>query len=314
MFKKILITGISGQLGSNLAYLLFDRLKDTNIEILGIYNTTYTHSNFIKIIDTESFFKLYKSQKNSNFNPDLVIHCAALANIDICEMRPNLAFKSNVLFTKDVCTFFPHAKIVYISTDNVYFGGYRQYSEKDATISQNYYGNTKILGENVIRENCEDHLIFRTNIYGWDNRVRSNSFLEMIFRNSTRGLDSYLFYDVIYCPISVNLLFEALFKCIQTDISGTYNLVGPSISKLEFGELVSKVFKFECSKIRPISIDDLHLAAQRPKILKLSNKKISHIYPRVGLSTFDQIVDMNRIYKLGYKEQLQKFIQISDTL
>lgn len=312
MFKKILITGISGQLGSNLAYLLYDRLSGHDIEILGLYNTNYAHSECIKTIDTDNIFKQYKSKNNRKFNPDLVIHCAALANVDVCETKPDLAFRSNVLFTKDVCTLFPNSKVIYISTDNVYYGGNRLYAESDATISRNNYGMTKILGENIVRATCDDHLIIRTNIYGWDNRAKSNSFLERIFRDLMSGLDTHLFYDVIYCPISINLLFEVLFEFLQIDICGTYNLVGPSISKLGFGELVSNVFKFDCGKIKPISIDDLDLKAQRAKVLNLSNKKTVNIYQRSGMSTFDQIEDMKYHYKLGYKEKLATFIKIKD--
>lgn len=311
MIKKILITGISGQLGSNLAYLLYDRLKDFDIEIIGVYNKNYANSRYIQIVNANSVFSMDNSSKVFKFDPDLVIHCAALTNVDLCESRPDLAFRSNVLFTRDVCTSFSNSNIIYISTDNVYYGGNCLHTESDATVSRNIYGMTKIFGENIVKTTCNNYLIFRTNIYGWDNRDRSNSFLEKIFRDLTNGLDTRLFYDVIYCPISINLLFEVIFECLKIGATGTYNLVGPSISKKEFGETISNVFELNSCKIKPISIDELHLEAKRAKILNLSNKKISDIYPGIRISTLDQVMDMRRLYKMGYKEKLAEFIKIN---
>ena len=308
MFKKILITGISGQLGSNIAYLMHKQCIDRSIEILGTYNEREAYSNYIRIDDINNVL----SNDNHKFNPDLIIHCAALANIDICETNPDLAFKSNVLLTEEICNFFPDSKIVYISTDNVYYGGDHTYTEEDPTISQNNYGRTKLLGEKIVEQKCDDHLIFRTNIYGWDNRLRSNSFLERIFRNFLTNQDNHLFHDAVYCPISINLLFDVLLECLQSDICGTYNIVGPSISKLEFGRLICQIFGFDCSRIKPISIDDVHLQAQRPKILNLSNKKIFNICPKINISTFDQIDNMKTLYKLGYKDDFSNFIYVGD--
>lgn len=305
MFKKILITGISGQLGSNLAYLMCRQCKNIPIEIIGLYNKRDTHSNFIKTMSASNFV-------DRSIDPDLIIHCAALTNIDVCETKPDQAFKSNVLFTKDICDLFPNSKIIYISTDNVYSGGDQIYREGDATVPKNVYGRTKLLGEKIVKSMPNDHLIFRTNIYGWDNRLESNSFLERIYRNFVRGLDNHLFHDVIYCPISINLLFEVLFECIQNDICGTYNVVGSSLSKLEFGKLICEIFGFDCRRIKPISIEEIHLEAQRPKILNLSNKKILGVYPKIGMSTFDQINDMKLIYNSGYKEKLARFINLGD--
>ncbi len=312
MPKKILITGISGQMGSNMAYLLYEHFKDVSLDVLGIYNTKYTYSNYIKIVSSSGFFEYGVSKGFFNFNPDLIIHCAALTNMDLCEAHPDLAFRSNVLFTKNICELFPDSKFVYISTDNVYYGGNYIYNEEDITVSKNNYGSTKLAGEDVVKKTCNDYLIFRTNIYGWDNRTMTNSFLERIYRNFANGSENRLFYDVFYCPISINLLFDVLIECLRNDLSGTYNVVGPSLSKLEFGKLIADVFGFDRIRITPISIEKLSLKAQRPKILNISNRKIFNFYPRVDMSTLDQLNNMKAAFKAGYRDKLAKFINIGD--
>lgn len=305
MFKKILITGVSGQLGSNIAYLMYSQCKDRSTDILGTYNERIAWSNYIKTISMNSFLN-----SDLDYHPDLIIHCAALANIDICEIYPDLALKSNVILTEKICKLFPSSTIVYISTDNVYSGGPHIFSESDPTVSRNNYGRTKLLGEKIVEQNSDNHIIVRTNIYGWDNRTNTNSFLERIIQNFKNNIDNNLFYDVFYCPISINLLSEIILKCLRLDIGGTYNIVGPCISKLRFGSLICQLFGYSNKKINPISMDDIVLDAPRPKILNLSNKKIANIYPQISMSTYDQINNMRSIYKSGYKDRLSNFIYI----
>jgi dTDP-4-dehydrorhamnose reductase len=307
MFRKILITGVSGQLGSNIAYLMHGQSNDRCTDILGMYNEKMAYSSYIKTISMNSFLN-----GDLDFHPDLIIHCAALANIDKCEIYPDLAFKSNVILTEKICKMFPYTTIVYISTDSVYSGGPHIFSEGDPAVPRNNYGRTKLLGEKIVEQNSTNYIIVRTNIYGWDNRTKTNSFLERIIQNFVNNIDNNLFYDVFYCPISINLLFEIILECLRLEAYGTYNIVGPCISKLSFGSLICQLFGYSNKKINPISIDDIAMIAPRPKILDLSNEKIAAIHPQISMSTYDQLNNMKSIYKSGYKYRLSNFITIGD--
>lgn len=307
--KKFLLTGVSGQLGSNFAYLLHQKY-DKQSTLLGTYNSHPVYSEFFDNVCVDLSSKNNIREELGDYFPDVVIHCAALTNVDICEKNKDLAYRSNVLATKNLCEIFKESKFVYISTDNVYRGGDNIYKESDDTSPNNNYGLSKLLGENYARTICKNHLIARTNLYGWDNRKNSNSFLERIFRNLKSNNTINLFQDVTYCPISVNLLFDSIYHCIKNDVCGTYNITGSSLTKYQFGVQVSEVFNLDKALIKANSIEDVVLEAKRPKILNLSNNKISQIFPKINMTTREQLIEMKSLLENQYKEQLNEFLKV----
>ena len=91
---NILVTGASGLLGSNLCMYLS---KDHNVT--AFYNTNQIKIPNVEVIKmditTESIFQ----RKDFFKNLDLIIHCAAIANMDLCEKEPEFAFKTHVTGT-----------------------------------------------------------------------------------------------------------------------------------------------------------------------------------------------------------------------
>ncbi len=140
MKKKLLITGISGLLGSNLAYMFQDKY-----EITGWYNL---HKVFIPKVDS---FKVDITDKQSvkeflsNYKPDIILHCASLTNIDYCENNKEETRKINVEGTENIASVCSgqDVKLVYISTESVYEGRNGNHREDDHISPRNYYGLTK---------------------------------------------------------------------------------------------------------------------------------------------------------------------------
>src|SRR3989304_8875516 len=162
--RKLLITGVSGLLGNNLAYYLKDKY-----EVIGLYSS---HPVVIRGVRTERCNLLYDNSIRkiiSDFNPSIIIHCASLTNIDQCEGDKNLTEKINIGSTKNIVETIANKdiKLVYISTDSVYNGIKGDFSEDDKINPLNYYGLSKYEGElQVLRK--EHSLILRTNIFGWN--------------------------------------------------------------------------------------------------------------------------------------------------
>jgi len=145
----VLITGGSGRLGKELRKIFPDALapKHEELDITNIERV-----------------KQYVSQ----FNFDMIIHCAALAGINQCEENRKLAWETNVLGTENLiktCTeFSPDCYFVYISTACVFYGDRGNYSEDDIPYPKNFYSLTKLLGEFVVKSNSQiKSLITRTN-------------------------------------------------------------------------------------------------------------------------------------------------------
>ncbi|MEN7982571.1 MAG: SDR family oxidoreductase, partial [Nanoarchaeota archaeon] len=160
---KVLITGGSGLLGSNLAEIF---CKDFEVFIIFNKNPVkidYCNEMKIDLIDFENVEKIIKK-----INPLIIIHCAALTNVDYCEKNPKEAKEINCDSTKNLARIGKEigAKFIYISTDSIFDGETGGYSENDIPNPINVYAKTKLEGEEEVRKINGNYIIIRTNIYG----------------------------------------------------------------------------------------------------------------------------------------------------
>ena len=120
-----------------------------------------------------------------NSSPELVIHLAAMTNVDECEKNPSEAARVNIEGTSNVaaaCSYL-NVPIVYVSTDMVFNGdGCKLFGfcEKSIPNPKNVYGMTKLLGEKVVQSRCEKHYILRT---AWLYGKHKNNYVDY-YRNS----------------------------------------------------------------------------------------------------------------------------------
>ena len=91
--KRMLITGVSGLLGNNLAFCL-----KYKYDILGLYNTHKVEIDGIKTQKVNLTCIEVIQQIVDDFCPDVIIHCAAISDVDFCEKEPVLAKEVNVIF------------------------------------------------------------------------------------------------------------------------------------------------------------------------------------------------------------------------
>lgn len=144
---KILITGGNGMLGRTLA----KTLAEHQIAIADLPNCDIT--------DPASLDKTMQAQQ-----PDLIIHCAAMTQVDACEEKPDQAFKINETGSENVAKSAAkyNARLIAISTDYVFDGdATAPYQEDHPTNPKTVYGKSKLAGERKIQEFCPNHLILR---------------------------------------------------------------------------------------------------------------------------------------------------------
>lgn len=145
---KILITGAKGQLGKKLA------------ETLAGNDLILTDSDDMDITDKTNVNEVISQQK-----PDFIVHAAAYTAVDKAEEERELCYKVNALGTKNLAEIAQKNDItlLYISTDYVFSGaGHTPLKETDPTNPVNYYGQTKLDGENLIRDLYSKYYILRT--------------------------------------------------------------------------------------------------------------------------------------------------------
>ena len=299
--KKLLITGVSGLLGNNLA-----RYFARTFDVLGLYNE---HPVVIPGIRTERCdlldFDAFRRVVDG-FRPSVVIHCASLANVDALRKRPGLSERLNVDCTRSIVDALHgvDTHLVYISTDSVYEGTKGRYSEEDAARPLNVYGRTKWEGEKPVLDR-PGGLVLRTNLFGW-NIQDKKSLGEWILGELAAGRSIGGFRDAVFSTIYTMELARVIDVAIRRKLSGLYNCgSSDSCSKYEFALKIADRFGFDRRLIRPISIDDFEFRARRGKDLSFSTKKIEEAL-EYRMPTIDQSVDaFYKDYRCGVPEGIR---------
>ena len=299
--KRLLITGVSGLLGNNLA-----RYFARTFDVLGLYNE---HPVVIPGIRTERCdlldFDAFRRAVDG-FRPSAVIHCASLANVDHCESDPGLSERLNVDCTRSLVDSLHgvDTHLVYISTDSVYEGTKGRYSEEDAARPLNVYGRTKWEGEKPVLDR-PGGLVLRTNLFGW-NIQDKKSLGEWILGELAAGRSIGGFRDAVFSTIYTMELARVIDVAIRRKLSGLYNCgSSDSCSKYEFALKIADRFGFDRRLIRPISIDDFEFRARRGKDLSFSTKKIEAAL-EYRMPTIDQSVDaFYKDYRCGVPEGIR---------
>lgn len=267
--SNILITGISGLLGNNLAFAYRNKHK-----VFGIYNA---HSIVIKNVDTAGGDLLDQgclSKMAGKFRPDIIIHSAALSEVDKCEEDKGLAYKLNVEMTQNIVRYAENVKahLIYISTDCIYDGIKGNFKEEDVN-PINYYGETKLLGEKEALK-YQNTFVARTNFFGINIRKKL-SLAEWVLESLKKNTRINGFCDVFFSAMYVFLLSDIIEKVFSKRIKGIYN-VGSSdhMSKYDFSVSLAEQFGLDRSLINKTSIDDTVFSAKRGKNMSLDTGKI----------------------------------------
>jgi dTDP-4-dehydrorhamnose reductase len=231
--KKLLITGHSGMLGSDLVGY-FSAFKDYEIFGLGRSKTDLLPLNRQFIHNLEYF----KSEDLNGYSFDLIIHTAALTDINLCESNRILADKLNINASFEIAKLakVSQSKLFYISTDSVFDGEKGNYSELEIPVPLNYYAQTKYLGENKVLETYEENsTIIRTNIYGV-NEPFKNTIVEWAINEWSKNNPIRGFTDVIFNALYTSQLSDILQQLIVLNINEKILNIGSSefISKYDF--------------------------------------------------------------------------------
>lgn len=304
---RILVTGASGLLGLNFSqqfarqHTIIGLVNQHNLPAVGPFE--FHQTDLTQAGAAEQAIKTAK--------PDLILHCAAVANLDVCERMPELAQRLNAEVPGEIALAARHAKLklVHISTDAVFDGLQGSYSERSAANPINTYALTKLAGEKAVAEANPDAIIARVNFYGWS-LSGTRSLGELFFNNLHANRRMNGFTDVWFCPLQVNVLGEILMKMVEKNLSGIYHTVSAEcLSKYDFGCRIARQFGLDEKLISPVSWLEGRLTAPRSPNLRLRTEKLEMA---LGEALPDQALGLKRFYdqhRDGYAETLKMLNQ-----
>jgi dTDP-4-dehydrorhamnose reductase len=245
--------------------------------------------------------------------PDWLIHCAALANVDACEDDPEFAQRLNAELPGEIAAEAAQrgVRMVHISTDAVFDGKTGNYSEEDTPSPLSVYARTKAESERLAAEANPEAVIARVNFYGWS-YSGDRSLAEFFFYNLQKDNPIQGFTDVNYSPLFVKDLGDILMKLLDQGHSGLFNVVSSEqLSKYDFGVALAKKFGFDPGLIEPVSVSESGLKAARSPNLTLNTGKLTQALGspppgiNAGLERFYQQ------YQDGYPERLKQLVAVN---
>lgn len=222
-------------------------------------------------------------------SPDVIVNAAAYTAVDKAETERDQALLINAVAVEAIaqeanalgCWF------VHFSTDYVFDGqGSRAWTESDPVAPINYYGSTKLIGEQaVVASGCK-HLIFRTSwVYG----ARGNNFAKTMLRLAADLDQVNVIADQIGGPTGADLIADVCAVTIRhalldSSVCGLYHLAaGGFTSWHEYAQLVinysiASSVPMKVRVVNPISTSQFPTPARRPLNSRLNTEKLRHTF------------------------------------
>jgi dTDP-4-dehydrorhamnose reductase len=234
-----LVTGAAGLLGSNAGIFLAERAEAVGMTRKPDTPTTFRDTVDVDLRDIDAATRILR-----DVNPDVILHCAAVAGHETAAADPEQAQYVNVVATQRLSQTAADlgARFILISTDAVFDGERGNYRESDTTTPFSLYGETKLAGEKCVAASGASHLIVRTNFFGWT-RSGDISILEFFVNALRSGVQVQGYPDFVVTSMYVQDLLEAVWKLSNTSAEGLVNVASSdAVSKYEFGRTVARTF------------------------------------------------------------------------
>lgn len=204
------------------------------------------------------------------FGPDLIIHGAAMTNVDACEAQPEVAYRINALGTRNLAVAAIQARVpmAYVSTDYVFAGDREEpYWEFDETSPLSVYARSKWAGEQIVRQLVPRHYIART---AWLYGDGPRNFVETVLRLAKERGALTMVTDEVGSPTYAPDLADALVALVRTPAYGTYHFVNQgTCSRYDWAVEILRLAGLEGVTVHPS--ENYQRAARVPKHVSLRN-------------------------------------------
>lgn len=268
LFNRVLITGANGLLGQALVRRMsqereYDVLATARDDTPRFEDGSCGYVP-LDVTEPDDVVQIFE-----DFTPNVVVNCAAMSDVATCDENRNEAWAVNARAVKRLakqCR--THgARLVQVSTDFVFNGKRGPYDEDARPDPVNYYGRTKLAGENAVREAGRSNwAIVRTVLlYGTGQDLSRSNIVLRIIDQLAKGEPLHIVDDQYRTPTYVDDLALGIERLVHYEETGTYHISGPDlVSIYDLACTVAEVFGYDDALIEPVSSDFFEDDVDRP--------------------------------------------------
>ncbi|MFM6976976.1 MAG: SDR family oxidoreductase [Sphingobacteriaceae bacterium] len=265
--KRILVTGSNGLLGQKITDLF---LSSPDFELIASSNgpnrhpvkTGYTYVD-LDVCDAQAVLKIIESEK-----PDIIIHTAAMTNVDACETDLEGCRKLNVDAVKNLASLCAEHNIhlVHLSTDFIFDGADGPYAEDAQPNPLSYYGQSKLDAEQaILASGCRAAILRTIIVYGIVQDMSRSNIVLWAKGALEKGEPISVVNDQWRMPTLAEDLAVCCLLAAMKEAEGIYNASGKDMMNMvELVEQVADFWQLNKRLIKPITSESLNQKARRP--------------------------------------------------
>jgi dTDP-4-dehydrorhamnose reductase len=263
---KILVTGTNGLLGQKLVALLQEK---ENIQLIATARSPLT-----QLLTKGVFFTLDvtdNAQVESvlqQTKPDVVIHTAAMTQVDDCEINHDACILQNVTAVQYLVTACKksNVKLIHLSTDFIFDGSHGPLDETEEPHPVNFYGESKLAAEKLIQASNIDWCILRTVlVYGVTKDMSRSNIVLWVKKSLEEGKKISVVNDQWRTPTLAEDLAMGCYLAAIKNAKGIYNISGKDfLSPYDIAIRTADFFKLDKSLITGTDSSTFKQPARRP--------------------------------------------------
>lgn len=272
---KVLVTGATGLVGSRL----LEQFAARGHVVLGVSRHPPLEAppraalETLDLTDRARVFEFF-----GRFRPEVVVHAAALTDVDACERAPELAFSANVDATANVtrAARLHGAHLVHLSTDYVFDGNAGPYREEDVPNPRGVYALTKRAAEETVLALMPRAAIARTAVvFGYPPSAARTNFGTWMVENLRAGRPVRLFSDQFISPTLAENAAEMIGELAERKLEGVWHTAGGTVlDRVSFGRALCAEFGLDPGLLVVSTISEAAPGTPRPARCGLITQKV----------------------------------------
>jgi dTDP-4-dehydrorhamnose reductase len=263
---KVLVTGAGGLLGSKLTSLLAEQegvnlILTARAPLPSLPADAVFHP--LDVTDATSIDRLFAAVK-----PDVVINTAAMTQVDDCELQREKCWTQNVTsveYLTRACEKYK-AHLIHVSTDFIFDGSHGPLSEDEKPGPVNYYGESKLAGEDILMKSTASWTILRTVlVYGYARGLNRSNIVLWVKKSLEEGKNIKVVTDQFRTPTLAEDLAMGCWLAAKKKVRGILHVSGSEMmTPFDIAVRTAEFFKLDKSLLTPTDSMQFTQPARRP--------------------------------------------------